>query len=257
MGIRQSVCVPLLMQKDADPSAFCREVAGIGYQGLDLWGAEPLEKLSEPAQRHGLTITSFVGHANRPDGLNDPAAHERIEGELRASIDLAVRHRAPNLIAFSGNRRAGQSDIDGMVACAHGLRRIAPYAQEKGVTICLELLNSKVNHFNYLADRSDWGFALCEMVNSPAVKILFDIYHMQIMEGDVIRNLRRGMKWIGHIHTAGNPGRNDLDDTQELNYAGISRAIADSGYQGFVGHEFTAKDDKLAALRQAFAVCNV
>ncbi|MEI8197989.1 MAG: TIM barrel protein, partial [Phycisphaerae bacterium] len=141
-------------------------------------------------------------------------------------------------------------------ACAKGLKRIAPYAQEKGVNLNVELLNSKVDHFNYQADRTTWGMALCEMVNSPRVKLLFDIYHMQIMEGDVIRSIRKAIKHIGHFHTAGNPGRNDMDDLQELNYRGICKAIADTGYDLYVGHEFKPKADLLPAIRQAFTICD-
>ena len=139
---------------------------------------------------------------------------------------------------------------------ADGLRRVAPYAEKRGVNLNIELLNSKIDHPGYQCDHSAWGVAVCERVNSPRVKLLFDIYHMQIMEGDVIRNIRENIGWIGHFHTAGNPGRRDMDDDQELNYAGICRAIAASGYDGYVGHEFQPKGDVLEALRRAFALCD-
>ena len=138
-----------------------------------------------------------------------------------------------------------------------GLARIAPYAEEKGVNLNMELLNSKIDHPGNQCDHTAFGAAVCERVNSPRVKLLFDIYHMQIMEGDVIRNLRANIKWIGHFHTAGVPGRNDLDDTQELNYRGICRAIAATGYDLYVGHEYRAKGDVVESLAAAFAICDV
>ena len=161
------------------------------------------------------------------------------------------------MIAFAGNRLDGQSDLEGMVECARVLRRVAPIAEEAGVNVNVELLNSRVDHPGYLCDRTDWGIALCEMVGSPRIKLLFDIYHMQIMEGDVIRSLRRALPHIGHFHTAGNPGRQDLDDTQELNYRGICQAIAATDYDGYLGHEFVPAGDIVPALKHAFDVCNV
>mgnify|MGYP005849634433 CR=1 FL=1 len=255
--IRQSICYPLFKDLAASPAEFCRLAAEMGYAGIDLWGRGELEGLHEPAARHNLTLTGFVGHGPIERGLNNPEHHAAIQRELRESIDLAARHRVPTLIAFAGNRMKNQSDYEGLVQCARGLRPVAPYAAERGVTLCVEMLNSKVDHPHYLADRSDFAFALCEMVGSPAVKVLFDIYYMQVMEGDVIASLRRGLQWVGHVHTAGVPGRHDLDDTQELNYRGIVHALQDGGYTGFVGHEFWARGDKLAAMRQAFALCRL
>ena len=197
-----------------------------------------------------------MGHASLPDGCNNPANHVRIEAELRDSIALAAQHGVPGLIVFSGNRLHGQSDLEGMVECARVLRRIAPYAEERGVNLNVELLNSRVDHPGYLCDRSDWGVALCEMVDSPRVKLLFDIYHMKIMEGDVIRAIRRALPHIGHFHTAGNPRREELDDTQELNNRGICSAIAETDYSLYVGHEFKPRGDLLVSLEQAYRVCD-
>ena len=191
-----------------------------------------------------------------PVGLNDPGEHDRIEAELKESVDLAAAAGIPGLIVFSGNRREGLTDEAGLEATVAGLKRAAPYAEAKGINLNLELLNSKVDHPGYQCDHSAWGFEVCRRVDSPNVKVLFDIYHMQIMEGDVIRTIRDNIQWIGHFHTAGVPGRNDFDDTQELNYVGICRAIAESGYDLYVGHEFKPKGEPYAALAQAFAICD-
>ncbi|MEX0654616.1 MAG: TIM barrel protein [Phycisphaeraceae bacterium] len=257
MAIKQSVVVPIFHEPDQPREAFCQQMAEVGLDGIELWGRAECTAWAEAARSAGLTLVSFVGHGTLEHGLNDPDAHDRIEQELRDAIDVAAAHGVPGVIAFAGNRRTGQSDYDGMVVCAKGLRRIAGYAEEQGVNINVELLNSRVDHPAYLADASDWGYALCEMVDRPRVKLLFDIYHMQIMEGNVIANLQRGIRWIGHVHTAGVPGRHDLDDTQELNYTGICRALAEAGYDGYVGHEFWPRGEKLAALRQARALCDV
>jgi len=198
----------------------------------------------------------MIGHTSLPDGLNKRSTHDRIEEELKTSINIAARCDIPGLICFSGNRQPYQSEVEAIEAVADGLRRVAPYAEHKGVNLNLELLNSKVNHAGYQCDHTDWGVAVCERVNSPRVKLLYDIYHMQIMEGDVIRTIRENIRWIGHFHTAGNPGRNDMDDTQELNYTGICRAIAATGYDLYVGHEFRPKGDPIAALRQTFMTCD-
>lgn len=252
--IKQSAVIPIFHDPAQDKREFCRQIAEIGLHGIELWGKADCDAWADAAAAAGLKLVSFVGHGTLESGLNDADAHDRIEQELRASIDLAARHGVPGVIAFSGNRRKGQTDYQGMVICARGLRRIADYAKEKAVNVNVELLNSLVDHPGYLADTSDWGFALCEMVDRPRVKLLFDIYHMQVMEGNVVANLSRGIRWVGHIHTAGVPGRHDLDDTQELNYRGIARALREAGYDGFVGHEFWPRGEKLAALRQAKSV---
>lgn len=253
--LKQSICYPIFKDAAPSPEEFCRLAASIGFQGIDLWSGDDLAALSGPATAHGLTLTGFVGTGPLEKGLNQSEHHDDQVQSLRAAVDLAVRHRVPTLIVLTGNRTGRQSDYEALVQCAICLRRIAPYAEAHGVSLCVELLNSRVDHTGYLADRSDFGFALCEMVNSPAVKLLFDIYHMQIMEGDVISRLRTGIGQIGHIHTAGVPGRHDLDHDQELNYPAIFRSLSAVGYQGFVGHEFWPKGDKVAAMRQAFGLC--
>ncbi len=250
MRIRQSFCLPMYRPPGLDLGVLFAEARRAGYPATEVWdrfavAAPAWEETFEAARHAGLAIASMSGHRSLPDGLNKPENHDRIEAELRESIDVAVRYRNP-----------GQSDLAGMIACARGLKRIAGYAEEKGVNLNVELLNSRVNHPGYQCDHTEWGVALCEMVGSPRVRLLYDIYHMQIMEGDVIRSIREHIRHIGHFHTAGNPDRRDLDDEQELNYRGICRAIAASGYEGYLGHEFLPKGDPVQALRAAFSVCD-
>jgi len=238
--------------------ALFQAAAQVGYAAVETWfrGYDFAEMVAL-AKRHNLVIASICGHQSLGDGLNKRSNHDRIEAELKTSIDVAVQHGIPGLICFSGNRQPHQSDADALDTVVTGLRRVAPYAEKNGINLNMELLNSKVDHPGYQNDHTVWGVAVCERVNSPRVKLLYDIYHMQIMEGDVIRTIRENIRWIGHFHTAGNPGRNDLDDTQELNYAGICQAIAATGYDLYVGHEFKPKGDSIAAVHRAFTICNV
>ena len=248
MFINDSVSLDELMAKAAD----------IGFAAAELWFRdETFPAWAECVHKHGLRIASTCAHHTLTQGVNDPTQHERIEQEIRDSVDLAVDYDIPGIIAFAGNRRPGVSDHEALDISAQCLRRVAPYAEEKGVNLNVELLNSKVDHAGYQADHSAWGVALCEAVDSPRVKLLYDIYHMQIMEGDLIRTIRENIRWIGHFHTAGNPGRNDMDDTQELNYRGICQAIADTGYEYYLGHEFNPKAELLPALEAAYHICNV
>ncbi len=226
--------------------------AAIGYGGLELVAPRDWGQVRE----RGLTIVSARGHDTLEDGLNRAANHDRIEREVNANLELAVRWGVPVLICFSGNR-AGLDDEAGLAATVAGLRRVARAAEGAGVTLAVELLNSKVNHPDYQCDHTAWGVRVCEAVGSPRVKLLYDIYHMQIMEGDVIRTIARDHAWFGHYHTAGNPGRHEIDDTQELNYPAIVRAIAATGYDGWLGQEFIPRGEPIAALRDAFARCQV
>jgi len=257
MPVHQSICYPLFMPKEMALAELVKTAATIGYAAIELWG-RPAEftEIVALAKDNGLAVASMSGHGSLPDGLNKRSNHERIVNELRESIDIAAQHGIPGLICFSGNRQPHMSEVEAIEAVADGLRLIAPYAEEKGVNLNLELLNSKVDHPGYQCDQTAWGVAVCERVNSPRVKLLYDIYHMAIMEGDIIRTIRDNIKWIGHFHTAGNPGRNDLDDSQELNYRGICRAIAETGYDLFVGHEFRPKGDPIVALQSTFDICN-
>ncbi|MBS3762197.1 MAG: TIM barrel protein [Planctomycetes bacterium] len=257
MRIKQSICYPLFMPDEMELEQLCEIAADIGYDAIELWGrGDDFEEIVETAHSYDLVVASFIGHDSLPDGLNKYENHDRIEAELRESIDIAAANDVPGMICFSGNRNEGQSDYEGMIACARCLRKVAPYAEEKGVNLNVELLNSKVNHPGYQCDHTDWGLALCEMVDSPRVNLLFDIYHMQIMEGDIIRNIRKSIDRIGHFHTAGNPGRNDMDDTQEMNYRGICSAIAETGYDLYLGHEFKPKGDPIDALKDTFEICD-
>jgi hydroxypyruvate isomerase len=235
---------------------FCAAAAQIGFDAIELWRREDdFELVARSARRFGLGVAGFIGHGALRDGLNKSENHDRIEAELRQSIDLAAEHGIPGIICFAGNRNPGQSDLEGMIQCAKGLRRVAEHAERRGVNLQVELLNSKVDHPGYQCDRTDWGLALCEMVNSPRVKLLFDIYHMQIMEGDLIRSIGKAIHRIGHFHTAGNPGRQNINAAQEINYAAVCQAIAQTGYDGFIGHEFRPAGDVMAAMRQAFTTC--
>jgi hydroxypyruvate isomerase len=225
----------------------------IGLSGIELIEPEfwPIVK------KHGLEISAYAGHASIESGLNDRANHNRIEHELLENIRLAEQWNVPNLIVFSGNRVAGVSEETAAQITAECLARVAPTAESAGVNLVLELLNSKVDHVGYQADHTAWGVQVCEMVASPRVKLLYDVYHMQITEGDVIRTIQEHHAHIAHYHTAGNPGRNNLDDTQELNYAGIAKAISSTGFEGFIGHEFVPVGDPILALEQAFKLCDV
>ena len=196
-----------------------------------------------------------AGRSDRT-GLNDPANHDTIVASLTEGIPRAARAGVPNVITFFGNRR-GLSDEEAIANCVTALNRVKSVAEDHGVTICIELLNSKVNHKDYQGDRTPFGVEVVSAVNSPRVKLLYDIYHMQIMEGDVIRTIRDHRQWIAHYHTGGVPGRNEIDVSQELNYPAIARAIADTGFNGYFAHEFVPKRDPLTSLREAVALCEV
>lgn len=257
MKIKQSVCFPMMEPLPVPLNEFIPRVAQMGFAAVEIWSPdENFPALAELAARHGLRIASFSGHNSLTVGLNDPAQHERIEHELRASIDLAARYQVPGVICFSGNRRSGQSEEEAIDACAAGLRRVAPYAEEKGVNLNMELLNSAIDHPGYQCDHSAWGLEVVRRVHSPRVKLLFDIYHMQIMEGNLIHTIQNNIQWIGHFHTAGVPGRCEPDDTQEINYHGVCRAIADTAYDLFVGHEYHPRRDLFETLRETFATCD-
>ena len=232
----------------------CAHAARVGYRGIDLLG--PAEW--PVVRRHGLVcpLGMLGGPLNIEKGFNRLEQHAAILEALGKGIDLAAEAGVPNLVCFSGNR-AGMSDEEGLENCARGLRQIASHAEQKGVTLCVELLNSKVDHKDYMGDHTAWGVALVEKVGSPRVKLLYDIYHMQIMEGDVIRTIREAIGSIAHFHTAGVPGRHEIDARQELNYPAICRAIVDAGYAGFLAQEFIPTDEPLRALEEAFRICDV
>lgn len=248
---KQSICWWCFEGKVA-PEALLRAAVEIGYVGIELAGEEHWQMIHD----HGLEIASIGGHQSIQAGLNRRDQFERIERELHERLELAVKWNIPNLICFSGSRGDIPDDTGAQIT-AENLSRLAPAAESAGVTLILELLNSKIDHPDYQCDHTAWAVKVVEQVNSPHVKLLYDIYHMQIMEGDIIRAIQQHHTHFAHYHTAGNPGRNDLDDTQEIHYPGIMRAIAASGYEGYVGQEFIPKGDAIAALRQAFTLCSV
>ncbi len=229
----------------------CEAAVRIGLKGLDLVGPGDFETL----KKHGLVAT-MVQCGSIGKGLNRVANHAAILADLRRNIEAAAAAGVPNVICFSGNR-AGMADDEGLKNCVSGLKQIAGYAEEKQVTVCMELLNSKRDHHDYMCDHTAWGAAMCKQVGSERVKLLYDIYHMQIQEGDVIGTIRQFKDCIGHYHTAGVPGRNEIDDSQELNYPAIMKAIVATGFQGYVAHEFVPKRDALTALAQAVRICDV
>jgi hydroxypyruvate isomerase len=226
--------------------------ARLGLKGIDLVGptAWPILK------KYGLLPTMCPGGGGLGDNMNHKENHAALEPQYREAIERAAAAGAPNVIALSGNKR-GIADEVGMENTVTFLNKIKALAEDKGITVCLELLNSKVNHKDYQCDRTWWGVEVMKRVNSPRVKLLYDIYHMQIMEGDIIRTIRDNIQYIGHFHTAGNPGRHELDSTQELNYKAIAQAIVDLGFTGYFAHEYGPVGDPLAGLEQAISTCDV
>jgi len=230
----------------------CKAAVRIGLKGIDL-----VDSKDWPAvQKHGLVPSMTPGAGTIPDGLNRTENHEKLEKEFRENIEKAAKAGVPNVITFSGNRR-GLPDEEGIANCVTGLNRVKKIAEDKGVTICLELLNSKVDHHDYQCDHTGWGVEVVKRVDSPRVKLLYDIYHMQIMEGDVIRTIRQNIQYLAHFHTGGVPGRHEIDNTQELNYGAVAKAIVDLGFQGYLAHEFVpASSDPIKSLEDAAKLCD-
>ena len=249
--IKQSVCKGPYPGLSVDE--LCRYGAHIGLKGIDLLQPEDFDV----PKKYGLTCAmGYAGAGTIKDGLNSIANHAKIEAALRQTIPLAVKSGVPNLITFSGNRN-GMSDEEGAKNTVIGLNRVKRMMEDANITLCLELLNSKVNHKDYMADHTAWGAQVMQEVNSTHVKLLYDIYHMQIMEGDLIATIKSNIQWIGHFHTGGVPGRNDLNDMQEVQWDGVMRGIAATGFGGFVAHEFKPLGDPYAALLQAVNRCDV
>jgi hydroxypyruvate isomerase len=230
----------------------CQSSRKIGLSAIDLLD----EKDWTTPRQFGLTCAMANGFGSIPKGFNRPDNHDKLVADAERMLPLAAAAGVPNIVCFSGNR-AGMSDGEGIANCVAGLRRIIPTAERVGVTLCLELLNSKVDHHDYHADHTAWGVQVVQGVGSPRLKLLYDIYHMQIMEGDVVHTIRENAQHIAHYHTGGVPGRNEIDETQELNYRRVAQAIADSGFSGFLAHEFVPRRDPLTSLAQAFAICEV
>jgi hydroxypyruvate isomerase len=249
--IHQSVC--RWCYEDMPLGSLAKSAAEIGLQGIDLLNPEQYEIPRE----YGLICTmGYAGGGEITDALNRPENHAAIERAFATNIPRAAKAGVPNVITFSGNRK-GMSDDEGARNAIAGLRRMKKIAEDHGVTICMELLNSKRDHHDYMCDHTAWGVRVMQEVNSPNVKLLYDIYHMQIMEGDLIDTIRENIAWIGHFHTGGVPGRHELDATQEVQWEAVMHAIADSGFRGYVAHEFLPKGDPLASLRKATDLCDV
>jgi hydroxypyruvate isomerase len=230
----------------------CVYAAQIGLKAIDLLNPDEYEIPG----RHGLVCSmAYAGGGEIGSALNRVENHARIEDGFRKNIPLAAKAGVPNVITFSGNR-GGMSDEEGAKNTIAGLNRVKKIAEDHGVTICMELLNSKVNHKDYMCDHTAWGVQVVQAVNSPRVKLLYDIYHMQIMEGDLVRTIQQNIQWLGHFHTGGVPGRHELDGTQEVQWDGVMRGIAAANFQGYVAHEFVPTRDPLTSLRQAVDLCD-
>ena len=237
-----------------DLETLCIEAKKIGITGIDLVGPEAWPTL----KKYNLVSTMCNGaELNLVDGFNDIQFHDKLIQRYTDMIPRVAEAGYKNLICFSGSRR-GKTDEEGWNNCVIGLQQLIPLAEKYNVTLVMELLNSKFDHKDYQCDRTSWGVELVKRINSDNFKLLYDIYHMQIDEGDVIRTIKNNIQYIAHFHTAGVPGRNEIDGTQELNYPAIMRAIAGTGFKGFVGQEFIPKNqDKLASLQQAITICDI
>ncbi|MCC7053172.1 MAG: TIM barrel protein [Gemmatimonadaceae bacterium] len=248
--LKQSVCrwcydkIPL--------DVLSRDVAAMGFKSIELLS----ENEWATVKAAGLTCAVANGPSTIPVGFNRPDQHDRLEAESRRLLPLVAAAGIPQMIVFSGNR-GGLSDAEGLAHCVTGLQRITPLAERLGVTLIMELLNSKVDHKDYMCDHTAWGAELVTRVGSPRFKLLYDVYHMQIMEGDVIRTIRDNFAHIGHYHTGGVPGRHEIDDAQELNYPRIMTTLAELGFTGYVGQEFIPVRDPMVSLREAYSLCNV
>ena len=234
------------------PQEFISAIKDTGYDGIDLVPRE----YWEPVHAAGLEVASVEAHRSIEDGLNKPENHDRIEGEILESIQLAPQHGHACLVCFSGNRHS-DTDEQGIDVTVAGLQRVAPAAERAGVTLVLELLNSKVDHPEYQCDHTAWGVEVVKRVGSSHVKLLYDIYHMQIMEGDLVRTIREHHEHFAHYHTGGNPGRSEIDERQEIYYPTVIAAIRDTGYEGYLGQEFIPVGDPLESLKSARQICEV
>jgi len=234
----------------------CRTAAELGITGYDLIGPDRWPIL----KKYGLSPTMYPpGPGGQlTDALAKAENHAALEPLLHAAIDEAKANGCPNIITFSGNRK-GMDDRLGADNTVAFLNKVKSHAEDKGINLCIEYLNSKVNHKDYMFDHIGWGVDVCSRVNSPNVGILFDIYHAQIMDGDLVRNIRTHIKWLKHFHTGGNPGRNDIDETQEINYRFVAQAIAETGYRGYISHEYSPVQghDPVEVLKKAIQICDV
>ena len=250
-NIKQSICRWCYSRIQLEDLATA--AVKLGYKSIELLTIEEYQRL-KPS---GLTC-AMLGRVSIVDGLNRKQFHGGIEHTLRRNIEFAAAEGLPNVICMAGNRK-GMPDDEGLDNCVEGLKRFIGYAEKMKINVCMEGLNSKVDHKDYMYDYTKWGVALCKKLGSPRFKLLYDIYHMQIMEGDVIRTIKDNKEYITHFHTGGVPGRHEIDETQELNYPAIVKAILATGYEGYLGQEFipSSGHKPLASLAQGFRICDV
>ena len=259
--LKQGVTRGVFARSGLSLEDMCREAAKLGIEGFDLIGPADWPLL----KKYGLTPSMYPGGPGGtiPVGPSHKTEHARLLPLMHKAIDDAAANGVPNIIVLTGQRTipngATVSDAEGADNCVAFFNEVKAHAEDKQVTLCPEYLNSKVNHKDYLFDHFAWGLDVCRRVGSTRVKILFDIYHAQIMDGDIVRNIRDNIQWIGHFHTGGNPGRHEIDDTQELNYRFVMKAIAETGFSGFVTHEYspTQGNDALKELAKAVEICSV
>jgi hydroxypyruvate isomerase len=236
----------------------CKVVKKLGFSSIDLLAPKDWPTV----QKNGIycSMCYTAGKISLTEGWNNKANHEWLIKDFEEGIPMVAQAGYKNLICFSGNRN-GMDDVIGMNNCSEGLKKIMPLAEKHGVIIQMELFNSKINHPDYMCDKSAWGIDLCKKIGSPNFKLLYDIYHMQVNEGDVINTIQKNHQYFGHYHTAGVPGRHEIDETQELYYPAIMKAIVATGYKGYVAQEFvpSSKDnkEKIAALKKAIKICDV
>jgi hydroxypyruvate isomerase len=247
--INQSLCQWCYGRMNVED--LCKQAVRIGYKSIELVGTEDWPRL----KKHGLTMAMF-SNVSIGSGWNRKEHHADLIAKTDKAIDLVAEAGFPNVICMSGNRD-GQPDEEGIQNCIEGIKQVVGHAEKKKVNLCMEYLNSKVDHKDYAFDHMAYGVTVAKGIGSERFGILYDIYHAQIMEGDIIRTIRDNHQYIRHYHTGGNPGRNEIDDTQELNYTAIMKAIAQTGYKGYVGQEFIPKGDPVKAMQQAFRICDV
>jgi hydroxypyruvate isomerase len=229
-----------------------KEAKTIGYHGVELLP----EELWDQAGEAGLTIANISGTSQLEKGFNHHEHHGWLQDEVSKQLELAAQYQVPLVTVFAGNRE-GLSDEEGLANTVLGLQSVVPLAEQKGITLILELLNSKIDHPDHQCDRTTWAVAVCQLVNSPNLKLLYDIYHMQVQEGNVTQVLTSNIEYIAHLHTAGVPGRADIDETQELYYPAIIRALGKAGYRGYISHEFLPRGEPMTALRRAYEICDI
>jgi hydroxypyruvate isomerase len=250
--IKHSICRGCLGKLRLSRDEEAAVAAKMGLLGLDLVSRGDWDAV----KKHGLVATMVPGAGSIKKGLNDKSMHPKFLADFANNIKAAAEYKWPNVICMAGDRK-GISDEEGMDNCQTILKEAVKIAEDYDVTICMELLNSKVNHPGYMCDNTKWGFELCRRVGSPRFKMLYDIYHMQIMEGDLIATISKNIDMIGHFHTAGVPGRHELDENQEIYYPAVMRAIAESAFKGYVAHEYTPTKDPMQSLVQAVQTCDV